>query len=411
MDLNEISLEFPGTHDKAFLDAACVSIAPRSAVDAISGFLDIALTCPAMSSTQHHIQMDEMRQQAVVEAAQLLNTNQENIALVESTTHGLNVIAYGLPLPKGSRVLVGEMEFLQVAIPWVFQADRDVEVVSVPHAAGRVLPEDFASYITPSTRLIVISSTQWNNGFRCDLEAFAQLCHRNDMWLAVDAVQELGAIQLHPDQLGVDVLTAGGHKWLNSPFGCGILYVASSVLPLMEPTFWGYLNMADPEGGWGKYFSTPDIRAVRASQDYEFLKTAKKLEIGGTSNYPGAIGLAASMRLANELGTRDIERHVLRLTDLLIEGLHEAGATVVTVPERKYRSGIVTFRFYDDLNAERELVDRLSKDGVFVSIRFTAGVGGIRTSCHYYNTPDHVRALLDGLNRAAADHAPDYSGY
>lgn len=406
LDTQRVAAEYPGAQDKAFLDAACVSLAPRSAVQAISAFLDMALTCPGESSTQHHINMDMLRQEALPEAARLLAVPQDNIALVESTTHGLNIIARGLPLPPGSEVLVSEMEFLQLAIPWVMQ--EGVTVIPVPHSGGRVLPSAFAERITPRTRMIVLSSTQWSNGFRCDLAAFAELCRRHDLLLAVDSIQQLGAIRVEPEREGIDLVVNGGHKWLNSPYGCGLFYAGPRVLDRLQPCSWGYLNLDDPEGGWGTYFSTPGIVAVRRRQDYHFVRTARRLEIGGTSNYPGAIGLAASMRLLNDLGTRAVEEHVLGLTDLLIDLLPATGATLVTVPERRYRSGIVSFRFYRDVASERALVARLSRERVMVSIRFTAGIGGIRVSCHYFNTRAHLQALLEALRRAGKERAPDY---
>src|SRR5207245_6186473 len=42
---------FPGLLGKVFLDAACVSLAPRPAVEAIEKFLDLAMVCPLASST------------------------------------------------------------------------------------------------------------------------------------------------------------------------------------------------------------------------------------------------------------------------------------------------------------------------------------------------------------------------
>jgi selenocysteine lyase/cysteine desulfurase len=408
LNLNHIAAEFPGAQDKAFLDAACVSLAPRSACSAVNHFLQIALTCPAESSTQHHINMDAMRRQAVQEAAALLNTGRDQIALVESTTHGLNTVAAGLPLPPGSEVLVSEMEFLQVALPWVMQEPRGVRVIPVPHQTGRVLPEDFAAHLSRNTRMIILSSTQWNNGFRADLSAFASLCRRHDLWFVVDAIQQLGAMVTHPEADAVDILMAGGHKWLNAPFGCGILYASPKVLEHMRPPTWGYLNLEDPDGGWGTYFSTPSIQAVRSPGAYPFVASARKLETGGTSNYPGAIGLAASLHLFNELGATTVQEHVLGLTDYLMERLPAVGARLVTPPERQHRSGIVTFRFYQSLEAERALVHQLTQQRVFVSIRFTAGVGGVRVSCHLFNTPDHIDALLDGLRYAARHHGPDF---
>jgi len=394
LDTELVRSQFPGAEDKTYLDAACVSIAPQRAREAVADFADRALLCPAGSATEHHLAMDELRQQAIPQVAELLSANPTDVALVESTTHGLNIAARGLGLPSEAEILVCDMEFLQSPIPWIMEGYR---VVSVPSPGGRVLPEHFEALLTSNTKAIVLSSTQWNNGFRADLKEFSDLCHRHGLLLVVDAVQELGAMKVDVNEVGVDVLTAGGHKWLNSPFGCGLLYVSPDVRERMVSPSWGYLNLNDPEGGWGNYFSTPEIRAVRGADEYSFMTSAKRLETGGTSNYPGAIGLAESIRLVNELGTAAIERHILGLTDVLIDGLHGLGVQVVTVSEKKHRSGIVSFRFYEDINAERDLVARLHQQRIFVSIRFTGNVGGIRVSSHYFNTNDDLQKLLDAL--------------
>ncbi|HYK51167.1 MAG TPA: hypothetical protein VEU94_15685, partial [Terriglobales bacterium] len=73
---------FPGLLDKTFLDAACVSLAPRPAVEAIDKFLDLAMICPLGSSTHHHIFMDEMRAAARPACAALIGAHPDEIALV-----------------------------------------------------------------------------------------------------------------------------------------------------------------------------------------------------------------------------------------------------------------------------------------------------------------------------------------
>ena len=60
---------FPGTADKTFLDAACVSIAPTAATEAITRFLNDATLCPEISATAQHIAMDAAREAARAEAA------------------------------------------------------------------------------------------------------------------------------------------------------------------------------------------------------------------------------------------------------------------------------------------------------------------------------------------------------
>ena len=97
---------FPGAIDKVFMDAACVSLASRPAVEAVEKFLGLTLVCPLESSTAHHIFMDEMRAEARPAAAKLIHAHEDEIALVESTTAGLTLAADAIPLQPGDRVLV-----------------------------------------------------------------------------------------------------------------------------------------------------------------------------------------------------------------------------------------------------------------------------------------------------------------
>jgi selenocysteine lyase/cysteine desulfurase len=55
----------------------------------------MAVLCPARSSTLHHIAMDQRRLKARTEVARLIHADETEVALVESTSHGLNII--GIP--------------------------------------------------------------------------------------------------------------------------------------------------------------------------------------------------------------------------------------------------------------------------------------------------------------------------
>ncbi|HOR43084.1 MAG TPA: aminotransferase class V-fold PLP-dependent enzyme, partial [Atribacterota bacterium] len=243
----------------AFLDAACVSIPPERAVQAVKEFAQYAATCTEESSSAHHVAMDKKRQKAYEEITKLINASTEEIALVESTTHGLNIAANSIKLPFGSKILISDLEFLQVPIPWSMQKDRGVEIALVKNRAGRVLVEDFESAIDDKVKMIVISSVQWCTGWLTDLKSLGELCRQKGIYLVVDAIHQVGAINLDLSKIHVDILTAGGHKWLNSPFGCGFLYVNKEILKQLNPIFWGYLNLGEPEGGWPTYFGTPSI--------------------------------------------------------------------------------------------------------------------------------------------------------
>ena len=156
----------------------------------------------------------------------------------------------------------------------------------------------------------------------------------------------------------------------------------------------GYLAVNPPDGGWAEYFRTPGITPL---QDVSFTNDARVYETGGTGNYPGAVGFAASLRLINELGPAAIETHIRALTDALIEGLSRLPVTMVTPTAPACRSGIVTFTL-GSVEREAALIEHLLDRRVMVSHRYTSGIGGVRVSCHFFNNADDIEALL----RAAA---------
>ena len=286
-------------------------------------------------------------------------------------------------------------EYLGLAVPWLPKRETDGIVVEVvPSRGGRLLVEDYARAIDANTRLILLSSVQWNNGFRCDLAAFSELARSRGIMLLVDSIQQLGAIGFDVSKTPVDFLVNGGHKWLNAPLGRGFLYVNPNVLDRLRPPPRGYLNIETPAAGWAAYFATPDIPAVR---DYTFVRGARAFEIGGFSNCAGNVALAAAVGLLNEVGPVAIEKHVVQLTDLLIERLRHAGATVVTHPERECRSGIITFTLGEGVERDRALMHHLWDRHVLLSQRYTAGVGGLRASVHLFNNEDDVNRLAESV--------------
>ncbi|MDW7669840.1 MAG: aminotransferase class V-fold PLP-dependent enzyme, partial [Bacillota bacterium] len=382
--------------------------APKRSVDKLVEFVKYCGRNDEESSTAHHLAMDSKRQKAYEEAAKLLNADIEEIALVESTTHALNIAATSIPLKKGDKVLTTSLEFLQVNIPWCMMREtHGIEIEVVPGRNGKFDVKDFEEYYDENVKLIVISSVEWCNGWRMDLKEIGDFCKENGIYFVVDAIQEMGVLKMDTKEFHVDFLTAGGHKWLNSPFGTGIMYVRKDLIPKLRPAFWGYLNLEEPEGGWGAYFSNPEVTPLN---DWQFPDTARKFEIGGTSNYVGAMALGESLGLINELGIENIEKHVLEIRDYCYERLEEIGAHLVTHNDEEHKSGIVIFRFYDSIQDEYELLDFIHEHDVYVACRFTSNIGGLRVSCQYYVEKEDIDRLIEVLEMAKEKKAPDYKG-
>lgn len=408
---NEIrTKEYPELDgNMTFLDAACVSLTPRRSIQAIKDFAEMSARNDEENSSAHHIAMDSLRGKAYKEAAKLLNADIEEIALVESTSHGLNIAATSLPLKDGDNIITTNLEFIQVALPWcVMRNQKDIEIRVAKAPENRFTVDVFKQYADENTKMIVTTSVAWCSGWRLNLKELGAWCKEKGIYLVVDGVQEVGIRNLNTKEFHVDILTAGGHKWLNSPFGTGILYINKELLPKINPVFWGYLNTTEPEGGWGAYWENP---AAPSTNDWEFVPTARRFEIGGTSNYVGAIALGESLGLVNEIGIDNIEKRVLDLSDYCIEGIKRVGGTPITHNERENKAGIVIFRMYQDLEKDRTILRRLHAQRIFIAQRFTDNIGGFRVSCQYFNNEKDFDNLFAAIEEIVKElGTPDYKG-
>ncbi|MCL2497030.1 MAG: aminotransferase class V-fold PLP-dependent enzyme [Symbiobacteriaceae bacterium] len=400
--------EWPVLETMTFLDSACVSFAPQRTVRALKEFADFSARQDEISSSAHHVAMDSMREKAYREAARLLNAELEEIALVESTTHGLNIAATSIPLNPGENIVITNLEFIQVALPWTTMAKKkDIAIRVLKTEDNRFHVEDFANICDAQTRLIVISSVEWCNGWLMDLKGLGEFCKAQGIFLVLDAVQHLGVLNIDVKEFHCDFLCAGAHKWLNSPFGTGLLYINRETQKGLDSAYAGYLSCLPPEEGWGDYWENP---AQPAAKSWEFLDSARRFEIGGTANYCGAIALGEVLALINEVGITNIQQQVWALTEYAMDELEKIGATLITHRDKEHRSGIVIARLYQDLEVEKRILHALWARRVYVALRFTEYVGGFRISCHYANNEQDIDSLVSALKEIIAEigYTPDY---
>lgn len=69
--------------------------------------------------------------------------------------------------------------------------------------------------------------------------------------------------------------------------------------------------------------------------------------------------------------------------------------------EEANRSSIITFSFdglkNNDVERERRLVRYLQERNIFVSLRCSTGVGGVRVSVHHYTDPADIDTFLEAV--------------
>jgi cysteine desulfurase/selenocysteine lyase len=379
---DEVRKKFPVTEKSIYLNSAGFSVTCLPAMEAISEFAQ------KMLYFQEHIWADGKRNDARAQAAQLIHATPAEVGLGEGATYGLSVFARTLSngLQPGDNIITTDMEFLQSTLPWqIISKRKRVEIKGVKNRNGTYDVSDFEKMIDARTKVITVSSVQWNNGFKMDIAHLGEIVRKKNIFLIVDAAQHLGAVEFDCNKMNVDFLSASGHKWLVSPFGIGIFFVSKRVLESIEPDIVGYINVKPPRDftRMMQFFENPDsspLEEFRPIRD-----EARKFEVGGTANYPGAIGLNASLQMFNNIGMSNIASRVLDLGDYLIQQLEKINVTIVSPKDRERRAGITTIRVSKTPDEEKKLLAWLKEREFYVSLRFASNIGGIRVSTHLYN--------------------------
>ena len=258
-------------------------------------------------------------------AARLINAaTPREIAFVPNTSTGLSLVAKGLPLHAGDRVVITNVEYPANRYPWEDLRRRGVELVEVAQGPdGRVDVDEVCDAVNDRTRIVSISHVQYASGFRVDLRPISDMVHRAGGYLCVDAIQSCGVLPVDVQAMGIDFLSADGHKWMLGPEGAGIFYCRADLCPLLHPNVVGWMNMVDA-GNYGDY-------------RFEFQPDARRFE-PGSWNVPGLLALGASLELLLSVGIDEVWRRVEALTGQLEAGLRQNGYRIYSPAEARGRA-------------------------------------------------------------------------
>ena len=357
----------------AYLDHAATGVLGRHVTDAVGDYLaGRAGRVPGRSPNNFPADLQRI-ERARQRAAALVGAPPAWVAMVPNTSYGLNLLVEGLDWLPGDRVAVPGCEFPANLLPWLGLADRGVEVDRVAHRDGVFSVDDVAAALRPETRVVSVSAVQFLSGFRCDLEGIAALCRDRGVWLAVDAIQAVGAVRLDVQALGVDLLATGGHKWLGAMQGAGLVAVAPDLMAHLRPTR-GWLN---GPVDWD------DFDAVST----ELHPDATRFHVG-TMPTAGLYALDAAVGAVLAVGPEAVEAAALASAARLATGLDALGYERVG-PQGEPASGIVTVRADDPEGLHAHLAER----GVVCSLRSRL----VRFAAHAQTRPEAVDRALDAV--------------
>ncbi len=312
---------------------------------------------------------------------QLIDSPQDNIAIIPAVSYGIALAAKNIPLSKGQNIMVLEEQFPSNIYAWRRVAEERgafIKTVSRPESGNwtRAVLEA----IDQNTAVAALPPCHWTDGTLLNLIEIGEKCRANGTALVIDGIQSLGARPFSVATVKPDFLVAGAHKWLLGPYGFGYCYVAPKWhkgVPLEE-------NWLNREG------SQDFSRLVQYENDYQ--PGARRYDMGEASNFILAPIAAAALRQLLEWGVEAISKTLQSITDPIGDRAARMGLTVADKADRVPH--IIGLSMPGGLPGS--LAPDLAENKVYVSIRGNS----IRISPHLYNTPEDVDRLLSSLEKA-----------
>jgi selenocysteine lyase/cysteine desulfurase len=319
--------------------------------------------------------------------AELVNADRDEVAFVQSTSTGEQMVLRALGLPaSGGHVVTDTLHFFGSFPLYEEMARRGVEVTWVRDRNGRIELDDLKKAIRPGTKLVALSAVSTFNGFEHDLKAVCDLAHANGALVYADSIHAAGCVPLDLHASGVDFAASASYKWLMGDFGLGFIYVRKDLRPKLPRTNYGYYGV----GTFQPHVYPLDPKSDSVA-DYSFQDNATGSFALGTHGESVMAQLNYSLGYLHRLGVANIQAHAQTLTRRLKDELPKLGYPLLTPVEAK--TPMVACLYPD---ARAKLSPKLKQ----ANIRMTVAANRFRVSVSVFNTMDDVDTLLRCLGHA-----------
>jgi len=314
----------------------------------------------------------------------------KDIVFTSGTTHGINLVAFGIKWNKGDEIILTQMEHHSNILPWQQVSKRygvNIKVLPV-NQDGTLQIESLEGLITENTRLVSFVHVSNTLG---TINPASEIIYRiknvnSNVLVFLDGAQSVPHQAINVKELGCDFFAFSGHK-VYGPTGIGVLYVNPDIQEKLEVSFSG--------GG--------TIKTVSFEQT-DYAEFPLRLE-PGTPNIEGAVGLASAIDFVEQVGIGAIRLHehsMLEQLQLKITELPE----IEIYANHLNKAAVISFNVKK--NHPFDVGTLLDKYGIAVRtghhctqplMQFYGIAGTVRVSLGVYNTVDELEKFMVALKK------------
>ena len=312
--------------------------------------------------------------------SEILNCGPEEVALLQNTAEGMNLISRGLSLNPEDSILLLEYEYPSNVYPWQHWEKKNIKLETIKLADN---PEEFIENvkkkITPSVKVMTLSMVHWCTGMPLPIKEISAICKENNILLIIDGAQGVGHINSDIKELGIDIMCFSAWKWLFGPIGLGCMIITNDNIKHISPVFKGPGSIRHSDN----YFPYSDD-----------LKPSAGRFMYSTSSFNDWVHFNASLKYLKSLGFENIKDRIFELSEYLARGLKQLDFKLAydfisnnDLP----KTGIVVAK-KEGLD-NKKIIHSLSENKIIVREK----LGGIRFAPHIYNSTEQLDKVLNIL--------------
>jgi cysteine desulfurase/selenocysteine lyase len=315
----------------------------------------------------------------------------EEIVFTAGTTASINAVAFSFGerfVGKDDEIIISGMEHHANIVPWQMLCERKAARLKViPFSDDGVLDLDaFRGMLTGRTRLVAVTHVSNVLGTVNPVREIVREAHNHGIPVLVDGAQAIQHGMVDVTDIDCDFYVFSGHK-VYGPNGIGVLYGKEELL-----------NEIPPYQGGG------DMVASVTFEKTTYNDLPFKFE-AGTTNFTGAIGMAAGLDYLSALGRPAVAEREQALLARATAGLSSVDGLRIygTAPDKV---SVISFLIGGIHPYDAGMI--LDKMGIAVRTgthcaqplmeRFGI-TGNIRASIAFYNTDEEIDALVSGVRK------------
>jgi len=386
LNLQKLYHDTPGKKNSIHLNNAGASLMSQQVLDTQISHLELEA---AIGGYEAMAERKKEIADVYVSIAELIGANANEIAIVENATVGWAMAFYAIDFKPGDRILTVEAEYISNYMAYLHMArDKGVSIEVIPSGRdGNLCIDTLENMIDENVKLISATHIPTNSGLINAVSDIGKVAKKYNIYFLVDACQSVGQMPIDVDEIGCDMLSATGRKYLRGPRGVGFLYVRKSIIRKLHPPIID-LRSAD----WLN------------SNEYKLKEDAQRFE-SWESNYAAVLGLGSAVDYALNLGLNNIQLRNTELASYLRTCLKKIDT--VHIHAISDRQCAITSFYVQDQTASN-IVNELRKNNINTSVSDPSSTlldanknklpGLIRASVHYYNDKDEIDNFIKVLS-------------